>query len=133
MPFYEKAWAASRNLIGDRLAKSGKKAAFQGVTDRSELKGTNKRVIELHVLRANPHNEQILVAWLPAERVLFQSDMMNPPAPNTQVPPPTPTITNFAENLQRLKIDPEQIVGGHGGRIATRADLSAVTGKTGTN
>lgn len=133
VPFYEKAWAASRNLIGDRLAKSGKKAAFQGVTDRSELKGTNKRVIELHVLRANPHNEQILVAWLPAERVLFQSDMMNPPAPNTQVPPPTPTITNFAENLQRLKIDPEQIVGGHGGRIATRADLSAVTGKTGTN
>jgi glyoxylase-like metal-dependent hydrolase (beta-lactamase superfamily II) len=131
--FYEKAWAAPRNLIADRLAKSAKKAVFQGVTDRSELKGTNKRVIELHVLRANPHNEQILVAWLPTERVLFQSDMMNPPAPNTQVPPPTPTITNFAENLQRLKIDPEQIVGGHGGRIATRADLAAVTGKAGTN
>ena len=132
--FYEKAWAAPRNLIGDRLAKSGKKAAFQAVTDRSELKGTNNRVIELHVLRGNPHNEQVLVAWLPAEKVLFQSDMINPPAPNAPVPPPTPTITNFAENLQRLKIDPEQIVGGHGGRIATRADLNAVTGrKTGTN
>ena len=131
--FYEKAWAAPRNLVADRLAKSAKKAAFQGVTDRSDLKGSNQRVIELHVLRANPHNEQILVAWLPTERVLFQSDMMNPPAPNTQVPPPTPTITNFAENLQRLKMDPEQIVGGHGGRIATRADLSAVTGKAGTN
>jgi len=73
------------------------------------------------------------VAWLPAEKVLFQSDMINPPAPNAPVPPPTPTITNFAENLQRLKIDPEQIVGGHGGRIATRADLNAVTGKGGTN
>jgi glyoxylase-like metal-dependent hydrolase (beta-lactamase superfamily II) len=132
--FYEKAWAAPRNLIGDRLAKSGKKAAFQPVTDRGELKGTNNRVIELHLLRGNPHNEQILVAWLPAEKVLFQSDMINPPAPNAQVPPPTPTITNFADNLQRLKIDPEQIVGGHGGRIATRADLVAVTGrKTGTN
>ena len=131
--FYEKAWAAPRNLVADRLAKSAKKAAFQGVTDRSDLKGSNQRVIELHVLRANPHNEQILVAWLPTERVLFQSDMVNPPAPNTQVPPPTPTITNFAENLQRLKMDPEQIVGGHGGRIATRADLSAVTGKAGTN
>jgi hypothetical protein len=111
--FYEKAWPAPRNLIGDRLAKSGKKAAFQAVTDRSELKGTNNRVIELHVLRGNPHN---------------------PPAPNAPVPPPTPTITNFSENLQRLNIDPEHIVGGHGGRIATRADLNAVTGrKTGTN
>jgi hypothetical protein len=34
--------------------------------------------------------------------------MMNPPAPNAQVPPPTPTITNFAENLRRLKIEPEE-------------------------
>jgi glyoxylase-like metal-dependent hydrolase (beta-lactamase superfamily II) len=131
--FYEKAWAAPRTIIGDRLAKSGKKAAFQGVTDRSELRGTNNRVIELHVLRGNPHNEQTLVAWLPAEKVLFQSDMMNPPAPNAQVPPPTPTITNFAENLTRLKIVPDQIVGGHGGRIATRADLNTVAGKAGTN
>lgn len=131
--YYEKAWAAPRNLVGDRLAKSGKKAVFQSVTDRSELKGTNNRVIELHVLRGNPHNEQILVAWLPAEKVLFQSDMINPPAPNAPVPSPTPTITNFAENLTRLKIVPEQIVGGHGGRIATRADLNAVTGKAGTN
>jgi glyoxylase-like metal-dependent hydrolase (beta-lactamase superfamily II) len=132
-PFYEKAWAAPRTIIGDRLAKSGKKPVFQGVTDRTELKGTNNRVIELHVLRGNPHNEQTLVAWLPAEKVLFQSDMINPPAPKAQVPPPTPTITNFAENLSRLKIDPEQIVGGHGARIATRADLNAVTGKAGTN
>jgi hypothetical protein len=117
----------------DRLSKSAKKAAFQGVTDRSELKGTNNRVIELHVLRGNPHNEQTLVAWLPAEKVLFQSDMINPPAPNATVPPPTPTITNFADNLRRLKIDPDQIVGGHGNRIATRADLNSVAGKGGTN
>src|SRR4029453_9473092 len=41
--YYEKAWAAPRNLVGDRLAKSGKKAVFQSVTDRSELKGTNNR------------------------------------------------------------------------------------------
>jgi len=131
--FYEKAWAAPRTVSPDRLAKSGKKAAFQGVADRSELRGTNNRVIELHVLRGNPHNEQALVAWLPGEKVLFQSDMINPPAQNAKVPPPTPTIANFAENLRRLKIDPDQIAGGHGNRIATRADLNAVTGGAGTN
>ena len=131
--YYEKAWATPRNLVSDRLAKSARKAVFQAVADRAELKGTNNRVIELHLLRGNPHNEQMLVAWLPAEKVLFQSDMINPPAPNAQVPPPTPTITNFAENLRRLKIEPEQIVGGHGNRIATRADLNAVAGRAGTN
>jgi hypothetical protein len=132
--FYEKAWSAPRTLSPDKLSKSGKKAAFQGVSDRSVLQGSNKRTIELHVLTGNPHNEQTLVAWLPAERVLFQSDMINPPAPGATVPPPTPTITNFYDNLVRLKIQPEQIVGGHGGRVATSADLLAVAGrKAGTN
>jgi glyoxylase-like metal-dependent hydrolase (beta-lactamase superfamily II) len=130
--FYEKAWSAPRTIIADRLAKSGKKWTFQGVTDRTVLQGTNKRTIELHVLSGNPHNEQTLVAWLPAEKILFQSDMMNPPAPDAKVPPPTPAITNFYGTLEKLKIQPEQIVGGHGGRIATIADLHTVAGKAGT-
>ena len=127
--FYEKAWAGPRTLSPDRLATSDKKPAFQGVTDRTVLSGTNKRTIELHVLTGNPHNEQILVAWLPTERILFQSDMINPPAPNAQIPPPTPTITNFYDNLARLKIQPDRIVGGHGNRIATVADLNLLAGK----
>jgi glyoxylase-like metal-dependent hydrolase (beta-lactamase superfamily II) len=127
--FYEKAWAAPRTINPDRLSKSGKTATFQGVADRAELKGANNRVIELHVLQGNPHNEQILVAWLPAERILFQSDMMTPPASNATVPPPSPTVANFYDNVQRLKIQPRQIVGGHGNRVGTMADLNKVAGR----
>jgi glyoxylase-like metal-dependent hydrolase (beta-lactamase superfamily II) len=127
--FYEKAWAGPRTLSPDRLAKSNKKATFHGVTDRAVLKGSNNRTIELHVLQGNPHNEQTLVAWMPAEKLLFQSDMMNPPAQGAQVPPPTATITNFYDNLVRLKIQPDRIVGGHGTRIGTIADLNLVAGK----
>ena len=127
--FYEKAWAGPRTLAPDAMSKSGKKPLFQGVTDRTVLRGSNNRTIELHVLQGNPHNEQILVAWLPAEKILFQSDMINPPAANAQIPPPTPTITNFYDNLARLKIQPDRIVGGHGTRIATVADLNLLAGK----
>jgi glyoxylase-like metal-dependent hydrolase (beta-lactamase superfamily II) len=127
--FYEKAWAGPRTLSPDRLATSAKKPTFQGVTDRTVLRGTNNRTIELHVLTGNPHNEQILVAWLPTDRILFQSDMINPPAPNAQIPPPIPTITNFYDNLARLQIHPDRIVGGHGNRIATVADLNILAGK----
>ncbi len=127
--FFEKAWAGPRTLSPDRLTKSSKKPTFQGVTDRTVLQGTNNRTIELHVLTGNPHNEQTLVAWLPTEKLLFQSDMMNPPAPNAQIPPPTPTIANFYDNLARLKIQPDRIVGGHGNRIATIADLNLLAGK----
>ena len=127
--FYEKAWAGPRTLAPDAMSKSGKKPLFQGVTDRTVLRGSNNRTIELHVLQGNPHNEQILVAWLPAEKILFQSDMINPPAANAQIPPPTPTISNFYDNLARLKIQPDRIVGGHGARIATVADLNLLAGK----
>ena len=127
--FYEKAWAGPRTLAPDAMSKSGKKPLFQGVTDRTVLRGSNNRTIELHVLQGNPHNEQLLVAWLPAEKILFQSDMINPPAANAQIPPPTPTITNFYDNLARLKIQPDRIVGGHGTRIATVADLNLLAGK----
>jgi glyoxylase-like metal-dependent hydrolase (beta-lactamase superfamily II) len=127
--FFEKAWTTPRTIVGDRLSKSGKKWTFQGVTDRSVLQGANNRTIELHVLRGNPHNEQTLIAWLPADKILFQSDMMNPPAPNAPVPPPTPALMNFYDTLQKLNIQPAQIVGGHGNRVATPADLQAVAGK----
>ena len=127
--FYEKAWAGPRTLSPDAMSKSGKKPVFQSVSDSAVLRGSNNRTIELHVLKGNPHNEQLLVAWLPAEKILFQSDMINPPAQGAQIPPPTPTITNFYDNLTRLKILPDRIVGGHGNRIATVADLNLLADK----
>lgn len=130
--FYERAWANPRTVNPDRLAKSRRRASLQTVADQLVLKGAGSRTIELYVLRGNPHNEQTLVAWLPAEKVLFQSDMFNPPAPNAPIPPPSPTLTNFAENLRRLNIQPDRIAGGHGNRVATRADLDKLMGRAAT-
>jgi glyoxylase-like metal-dependent hydrolase (beta-lactamase superfamily II) len=127
------AISSGRVLRRQFFAGSSPSGAVARLIGKSELKGTNGRVVELHVLAGNSHNEQTLVAWLPAEGILFQADMMNPPAPNAQVPPTTPTISSFYDNLQKLKIQPKQIIGGHGNRVATMADLNAVAGKGGTN
>ncbi len=128
--FYERAWAGQRQINPDRLARSGRAATFQGVTDGSTLEGTTKRTIVLHVVEGSPHNEETLIAWLPNERILFQADQMNPPAEGAQVPPPTPAITSFYESVvERLKLQPQQIVGGHGNRIGTTADLNRVAGR----
>ncbi|OFW13585.1 MAG: hypothetical protein A3F70_14810 [Acidobacteria bacterium RIFCSPLOWO2_12_FULL_67_14] len=127
--FYEKAWTAPRTLGPDRLAKSRKRASFQPVTGRYTLKGAN-RTIELHELQGNPHNAAMLVVWLPNEKVLFQSDMFNPPAPNQQVPPASPALLNFAEALKKLNIQPEKFAGGHGNRVAMPADYTKVLGSS---
>jgi len=123
--YYEKAWAGPRTLEPDRLSRSGKHAKFMAVKDSGELKGSNGRRLEVHLLQGNPHNEENLVVWLPAERILFQSDMLNGASRGN----PTPVTRNFYDNLQRLGIAPLQIVGGHGGRVLTGADLDAAVGK----
>ena len=83
--FYEKAWAAPRTLSPDRLAKSAKPATFETVRSGTgggplTKTGANSRRLDLHVLEGNPHNEQTLVVYFPGEKLLFQSDMINPPA-----------------------------------------------------
>lgn len=127
--YYEKAWSAPRTLNPDRLSKSRKRASFQPVTGRYTLKGAN-RTIELHELSGNPHNGAMLVVWLPTEKVLFQSDMFNPPAPNAQIPPASQALVNFAETLKKLNIQPERFAGGHGNRVATPEDFAKVLGSS---
>jgi glyoxylase-like metal-dependent hydrolase (beta-lactamase superfamily II) len=126
--FYEKAWAAPRTLDPDRLSKSHKQPTFITVDESTVIRGTNGRTIEILHLQGSPHNEQNMVAWLPAERILFESDMLNGVSYSAPEAHPTPVLTNFYENLQRLKIRPVQIVGGHGSHITTMADLKFAVG-----
>jgi glyoxylase-like metal-dependent hydrolase (beta-lactamase superfamily II) len=129
--FYERIWAAPWTLQPDRLARSGAHARFMTVDDHADLKGRNGRVVSLYLIQGNPHNEQNFMVWLPAERILFQSDMLNRPMAGKSVAKPGPSVINFYENLQRLNLKPAQIVGGHGPNLLTMADIEAAAGKTG--
>jgi glyoxylase-like metal-dependent hydrolase (beta-lactamase superfamily II) len=128
--YYERIWAAPWTLEPDRLARSGAHAHFMTVDDHADLKGPNGRVVSLYLLQGNPHNEQSLVVWLPAERILFQSDMLNRPMVGKSVAKPGPSVVNFYENLQRLNLNPVQIIGGHGPSVLTMADVEAATGRS---
>jgi glyoxylase-like metal-dependent hydrolase (beta-lactamase superfamily II) len=125
--FYEKAWALPRTIEPDRLAKSGKRAKFMDVADHGAIKGKNGRVIELYRMQGNPHNEEMLIAWLPTDRIAFHSDLISGGDLGLQGRP-NPSVTNFYDNLQRLKIQPLKFVSGHGSIVQTMADLTAAAG-----
>ena len=128
--YYERAWAAPRTLEPDRLLRSGKRAKFMPVDDHAEIRGTNGRLIDLYHLQGNPHNDEMLVAWLSTDRILFESDMLNGVSYSAPVAHPSPVLVNFYANLQRLKLQPLQIIGGHGSKITTMADLNFAVGKS---
>ena len=132
--FYERVLSptAPRTLNPDSLALEKKKIPtlrIETVTDKKVLMD-KARTLELHLIKDSPHNDGILMAYLPAEKILVEVDVYTPPAANT--PPATtvsPSTTNLVANIERLKLDVEKILPLHGPGVAARADLYKAAGK----
>ncbi|OLD21794.1 MAG: MBL fold metallo-hydrolase [Acidobacteria bacterium 13_1_40CM_3_65_5] len=131
-PYYEKAWAAPRTLNPDRMAQANKTATFETFTDKHVLTD-GRRVIEVHPIVGNGHNDAFAMVYLPAEKILIEVDAWAPAAPNTPPPAaPSPFAVNLYENIRRLKLDVRQIAALHGPRVATLADLQSAIGQAAT-
>ena len=115
------AMSEPRTLVGDVLAKSGRKPKVEGVIDTLVLKD-DARTLELHHVDGLQHSDAMLIAYLPKERILFTADF-NPPRP---AQPVNPSLVTLVENLDRLKLDVDRHVTVHAptpDRPLTRADL----------
>jgi glyoxylase-like metal-dependent hydrolase (beta-lactamase superfamily II) len=128
-PFYERAFRAPRSLAPDKLAQTKKPVKIETLTDKRVLTdGT--RTLELHHIQGNTHNEGIIMAYLPKEKILIEADVFTPPPPNTPPPStPNPFSVNLYDNIQRLKLTVEQIAPLHG-RVIALADLQKALGKS---
>ena len=56
----------------------------------------------------------MLVAYLPAERILVEADVYSPPAPNAPPPPSFPFAKNLVEHIERLGLNVERVAALHG-------------------
>jgi glyoxylase-like metal-dependent hydrolase (beta-lactamase superfamily II) len=107
--------AVVRKAAGDDGAK------LEFVADRMTLTD-GQRVVELYNIGPTPHAENILIAYLPAEGIIFEADHFPQPA-NGVIPPASPVTFAFAEALDRLGLEFTTLVGAHSPRIGTPADL----------
>jgi glyoxylase-like metal-dependent hydrolase (beta-lactamase superfamily II) len=114
----EKAAVVESSLLPRVL--QGKKLTIETI-DKKRVFQDDKHVVELYDIGPNPHANQILVAYLPKEKILFQADMLNA-APNGTIPIAQDATVSFSENLQRLGLVVEKIYGVHG-RFATPEEL----------
>lgn len=133
-PFYERAFAMPRTLAPDKLAISKKRAAIEGVVEKRVITdGTH--VLELYHV-PNEHNEGMLIAYLPKDKIVIEADLFTPPAnatanagANAEAPnPPNPFTVSLVEDLDRLKLDYDKILCLHG-REATKDELMKAVGR----
>ena len=102
--FYEQAWKAPRTLEPDKLAKNPKKATFITVKDKYVLTDGNQ-TLELHYITGNDHNGDMMLGYLPKQKILIEADLFTPAAPNA--PPLVPIALNFANETLRQPAAPE--------------------------
>ncbi|HYJ96761.1 MAG TPA: MBL fold metallo-hydrolase, partial [Burkholderiaceae bacterium] len=122
VPFFERAFATPSQIAPDRLAQSGKRAAFLAVNDRATL-SDGTRTVDIHRINDSVHNDTFLLVHLPKEKILIEADAYTPLAPGAQ-PPATPNANNvnLIDNIERLKLPVERIAPLHG-RVVPLADL----------
>ena len=102
---------------------AGQKMLTIETVDKKRVFADDKHVLELYDIGPNPHANEILVAYLPKQKILFQADMLNPAA-NGTIPIAQDVTLSFSEKLQQLGLDVEKIYGVHG-RAATPDELKA--------
>jgi hypothetical protein len=78
-------------------------------------------VVEIYDVGPNPHANEILVAYLPKEKILFQADLLNA-APNGTIPIAQDATVSFSDRLKQLGLQVDKIYGVHG-RAATPEEL----------
>jgi glyoxylase-like metal-dependent hydrolase (beta-lactamase superfamily II) len=111
-PYYEQIFAYPHTIKPDKLALNPRPAVFVTVKDKYVL-NDGSRSMELHLEKGQEHDEGLLMVYLPNDKILFPSDafMLDHAHPGTRT-----TVgmgQNLLDNIQRLKLDVQQIVPVH--------------------
>ena len=85
--------------------------------------------IEVLDVSPNPHAGEILIVWLPGERLLFEGDMLDLLVPENRPAMPGDDTRALAKSITALGLDVDRIIAVHG-RPGTRADLDRTLART---
>jgi glyoxylase-like metal-dependent hydrolase (beta-lactamase superfamily II) len=127
-PYYQEVLRAGTwNLEPDRFSLFPPEEWSEGyifeTVNQKYVLGDDTRTVELHTIQGLPHVTGMLVAYFPREKILVQADLFNSAA--TAANANSRALNN---NLQRLRLDVQQIVGIHG-TPATIAQFQQVVGR----
>src|SRR5262249_43426421 len=111
----------------DALALNPRPATIEAFTDKRVFDDGAHRV-ELYNIGPNPHCGQMIVAYLPKEKILFEADMLDLDIPEDGTATAGDDTADLAEKIKKLGLQVEQILPVHG-RLGTLSDLQRALAK----
>lgn len=123
VPFVQSVLTSPKTIRPDALAKAGGANAPIDAISAAKEYTDGRRVVQVHPL-SNPHAEWMLAAYLPAERIIFVSDIYSP-APGGKVDPSNANARAFYLAVTTLGLRVDRVVAGHG-VVGLFRDLAAV-------
>jgi len=132
--FLERVAKTPHTIVPDKLAASKKGVKIQTVGDKGQLTDGTK-TIELYLLKGYEHTGDMLVVYLPKEKILAEPDAFTPPpqAGTPLVRTAVPYAKALYDNIQKLKLDVKTIVPFHGNRTGDVAELGKAAGVSSSN
>jgi glyoxylase-like metal-dependent hydrolase (beta-lactamase superfamily II) len=116
--------------INDRLARSPRKPELLFVEGGRRVMTDGEQTLELIDVGPNPHAKEMLVAWLPKQRVVFQGDLFFLPNNNAPFGPPQESTIAFAKTMKDKGLAPLRIGSVHGRTASFEEFTRALEGHT---
>ncbi|HMG23520.1 MAG TPA: MBL fold metallo-hydrolase, partial [Kofleriaceae bacterium] len=118
--FVTKLAATPHTIKPDALSRTPAAPTVEVVAGKKIL-GDAAHPVELYDVGPNPHVDEMLVAYLPKDKLLFVADLLSIP-PQGPIAPGTPVTRAFSDKLKKLGLDIKAVAPAHG-RMGTMADL----------
>jgi glyoxylase-like metal-dependent hydrolase (beta-lactamase superfamily II) len=110
----------------DRLAKNPRAPEFLFIERNKRVLSDGTRTVELIDIGPNPHAKEMVIAYLPRERVVFQGDLFFLPANDAPAGPPQAGTISFGKRMKELGLKVDRIASVHG-RTATSDEFAKAT------
>ena len=124
--FVNRVANAKHTLRPDALDLSPRAAVVETFT-KKRVFTDGDMTVELHDIGPTSHIDEIVMAYLPKQKLIFQGDLAILPGRGA-VPAANALTTEFAKAIERLGLEVETIAGVHG-RVGTLTDIREAVGK----
>ena len=111
--FFKKVSSVRFAADPDTLTRSPREPKFEPVQNGKRVITDGTMTVEIYDIGAGPHTEGMLVAYFPAQKLIYQGDLLNRP-PNGDYPIANDTSAHFLNWIDSKKLDVAVTIAVHG-------------------